>query len=74
MAVSAAITAMHATRTLHPPGGGTALIAVIGSAKIHALGYLFVVIPTGVGAILILVVALLVNNVLKDKQYPKFWY
>ena len=74
MAVSAAITAMHATRTLHPPGGVTALIAVIGSAKIHALGYLFVVIPTGVGAILILVVALLVNNVLKDKQYPKFWY
>jgi len=74
LAVSAAIAAMHATRTLHPPGGGTALIAVIGSAKIHALSYLFVIIPTGVGAILILVVALLVNNMPKNKQYPKFWH
>lgn len=74
LAVSAAIAAMRATRTLHPPGGGTALIAVIGSAKIHALGYLFVIIPTGVGAILILVVALLVNNMPKNKQYPKFWH
>ena len=74
LAVSAAIAAMHATKTLHPPGGGTALIAVIGSAKIHALGYLFVIIPTGVGAILILAIALLVNNMPKNKQYPKFWY
>ena len=30
LAVSTAIAIMHATKTLHPPGGATALIAVIG--------------------------------------------
>ena len=38
LAVATAIAAMHTTKTLHPPGGATALIAVIGSQKIHALG------------------------------------
>jgi len=32
------IKLMHVTQTLHPPGGATALIAVIGSEKIHELG------------------------------------
>ncbi len=39
-AVATAIAAMHLTRTLHPPGGATALVAVIGSDQIHDLGYL----------------------------------
>ncbi len=30
LAVSTAIAIMHATKTLHPPGGATALIAVVG--------------------------------------------
>jgi hypothetical protein len=33
LAVATAIAAMHATKTLHPPGGATALIAVIGGKK-----------------------------------------
>ncbi len=44
-AVATAIAAMHATKTLHPPGGATALIAVIGSEKIHSLGFLYVFFP-----------------------------
>ena len=47
IAVATSIAVMHATRTLHPPGGATALIAVIGDAKIHALGYLYVLMPVG---------------------------
>ncbi len=74
VAVGMAIAVMHATRTLHPPGGATALIAVTGSTKIHALGYLYVIMPVGVGAIIMLVVALLVNNIPKNRQYPEFWY
>jgi CBS-domain-containing membrane protein len=35
LAVSTAIAVMHVTNTLHPPGGATALIAVIGSSRIH---------------------------------------
>ncbi|HHO47190.1 MAG TPA: HPP family protein, partial [Desulfobacteraceae bacterium] len=33
LAVATAIAVMHATRTLHPPGGATALIAVIGGEQ-----------------------------------------
>jgi CBS-domain-containing membrane protein len=74
VAVATAIAAMHATRTAHPPGGATALIAVIGSAKVHALGYVYVIVPVGLGATVMLVVALLVNNIPNTRKYPRFWY
>ncbi len=73
VAVATAIAAMHVTKTLHPPGGATALIAVIGSQKIHDLGYLYVIVPTGIGAIIMLIVALLINNIPKSRNYPEYW-
>ena len=74
LAVATAIAAMHATKTLHPPGGATALIAVIGSVKIHNLGYFYAIIPVGAGAIIMLIVALLVNNIPRNRKYPEFWF
>ncbi|MFZ0483050.1 MAG: HPP family protein [Desulfobacterales bacterium] len=73
IAVATAIAVMHATKTLHPPGGATALIAIIGSQKVHNLGYLYVILPVGLGAIIMLVVALLINNIPKSRRYPEFW-
>ena len=73
LAVSLAIVAMLATKTLHPPGGATALIAVIGGAKIHDLGFLYAFIPAGAGAVVLLVVALLVNNLSNNRKYPEYW-
>ena len=73
LAVATAIAAMHATKTLHPPGGATSLIAVIGSSKIHSLGYLYVIIPAGLGAMIMLVVALFINNIPEKRRYPEFW-
>ncbi len=73
IAVATSIAVMHATKTLHPPGGATALIAVIGSQKIHNLGYMYALIPGGVGPIVMLIVALLVNNIPKNRRYPEFW-
>lgn len=73
VAVATAIALMHATKTLHPPGGATALIAVIGSEKIHSLGYLYAFVPAGLGAVIMLVVALIVNNIPKARRYPEFW-
>ena len=73
IAVSTSIAIMHASKTLHPPGGATALIAVIGSQKIHNLGYLYVLIPATLGPVVMLVVALLVNNLSKNRRYPEFW-
>ncbi len=75
LAVALAIVAMHLTRTLHPPGGATALIAVIGGAKVQSLGYGFVVMPVATGALLLLAVALLINNLSRNpkRHYPMFW-
>lgn len=72
-AVATAIALMHLTRTLHPPGGATALIAVIGSEPLHALGWLYVLVPAGLGALILLVVGLLVNNAVPSRRYPEFW-
>ena len=73
VSVATAIAVMHATKTLHPPGGATALIAVIGSEKVHDLGFLYPIIPAGSGALIMLAVALLVNNIPKARRYPEFW-
>lgn len=70
LAVALSIVFMQITKTLHPPGGATALIAVIGSEKIRSLGYLYVVSPVLTGAIILLGVALVFNNVTRHRQYP----
>ena len=74
VAVSFAIMLMHATKTLHPPGGATALIAVIGGKGIYKLGFLYALMPAGLGALILLIIALLVNNLSKDRKYPEFWW
>jgi CBS-domain-containing membrane protein len=74
IAVSTSIALMHLTKTLHPPGGATALIAVIGSDSIHNLGYLYVLMPAALGAIVMLLIALVVNNIPKTRRYPEFWW
>lgn len=70
LAVSLSIVVMQMTKTLHPPGGATALIAVIGSEKVKALGYWFALSPVLTGAILLLVVALIFNNMTPHRKYP----
>ena len=73
VAVSTAIAVMHLTKTLHPPGGATALIAVIGGDSVHNLGYLYVFMPAALGAIVMLIIALIINNIPKNRRYPEFW-
>lgn len=73
LAVSTAIALMHLTATLHPPGGATALIAVIGGPSVHSLGYGYVVLPVALGAATMLVIALIINNIPKNRRYPEFW-
>ncbi|MFA6151169.1 MAG: HPP family protein [Chitinophagaceae bacterium] len=70
MAVALSIVAMQITKTLHPPGGATALIAVIGSEKIKALGYIYVLSPVLSGCIILFVVALVFNNMTSNRRYP----
>lgn len=70
LAVSVSIVLMQITKTLHPPGGATALIANIGSEKIKALGYMYVLNPVLMGTAILLAVALFYNNVTKYRKYP----
>lgn len=73
LAVALSIVLMQITKTLHPPGGATALIANIGSEKIKALGYVYVLNPVLTGVIILLVVALIFNNISKTRKYPTSW-
>lgn len=74
LAVATSIALMHATRTLHPPGGATALIAVIGSPEIHKLGFFYVLMPATIGPLILLAVAILVNNLPASRRYPEIWF
>ena len=76
ISVSLSIVLMQMTKTLHPPGGATALIANIGSEKIKNLGYFYVLSPVLSGVLILLVVALVFNNLTEHREYPsnKKWY
>lgn len=75
LAVSLSIVAMHFTRTMHPPGGATALIAVIGGTQVHELSYMLVLSPVLLGASVMLLIGLFVNNFSSNpkRHYPRYW-
>ncbi|MCB1800188.1 MAG: HPP family protein [Gammaproteobacteria bacterium] len=73
IAVAAAIAAMHYLRCIHPPGGATALSAVVGGDAVHQLGFQFVLTPVMLNAITILVVAFLFNAPFAWRRYPAAW-
>lgn len=70
LAVALSILVMHATHSLHPPGGAVALLAVLGGEGIHAEGYWFILMPVGLNVLLVLVAALVINNLLPGHRYP----
>jgi len=70
LAVGLAITAMYYLRCIHPPGGATALMAVVGGSQIHELGYDYVLMPVGLNVLIILIAALAVNYLMVWRRYP----
>ena len=71
--VGLATGAMYLLRCIHPPGGATALAAVIGSEKLHQLGFAYEYEPIMLNAVTILLVAIIFNGLIKGRQYPAFW-
>jgi CBS-domain-containing membrane protein len=57
---------------VHPPGGATALAAVIGGVHIHALGFTYIITPVLVNTVTILLVAVLFNYLFKWRRYPSY--
>ncbi|RYY25890.1 MAG: HPP family protein [Sphingomonadales bacterium] len=68
-AVSGAILGMSLLRCLHPPGGGTALLAVVGGPAVVAHGYGFALVPLGLNAILLAVAGIAFHR-LAGHRYP----
>ena len=68
-AIGVAIALMMALRCLHPPSGAVALTAVLGGSAIRTLGYGFVLWPVAANSLLLLIAALLFNN-LTGRAYP----
>lgn len=73
LAVSLSILVMQLTHTVHPPGAAAALIAVGGGSSVHQLGWWYPLAPIGIGCVVMLVVAILVNNLARHRRYPRYW-
>lgn len=69
--VGLAITAMYYLRCLHPPGGATALVAVIGGASVDSFGFLYMFFPVGLSAVLMVLVAIAYNYPFAWRRYPE---
>lgn len=69
-AVGFSIAVMHQFKCIHPPGGATALTAVVGGPAVLQLGYTFVLTPVLVNALIMVGVALVFNNLFAWRRYP----
>jgi HPP family len=63
---------MHLTRSLNPPAGGTAAIAVVSSPEIERIGWRLVIPAVVFGAVFILVACVFIN-LIPGQRYPKYW-
>lgn len=70
LAVGLAIGAMHVLNCIHPPGGATALAAVIGGSSIHSLGYDYVLSPILLNTVIIFITAFIFNSFFPWRRYP----
>ena len=67
--VPLAMLAMHSLRCMHPPGGATAITAVIGGESVHQLSYAFVMVPVFFNAIIVLSIAISVGTLREKNPY-----
>lgn len=70
VAVAASIGAMSLFRCMHPPGGATAFVAVAGGPAVASLGWSFLVHPVLIDVSVLLVVAVVINNLVPWRRYP----
>lgn len=68
MAVGTAIALMMLTRTVHPPAGSNPVIIYLLQP-----GWGFLLAPTLLGAVVLVLVTLLYNNATRAARYPKYW-
>lgn len=69
-AVGLAVLLMHLAHCLHPPGGATALIMVLAADQFHHHGWGWLASTVIANAILSLLLAIVINNLIPDRRYP----
>jgi CBS-domain-containing membrane protein len=74
LAVGLSIAAMYSLRCLHPPGGATALYAILGGETVHALGYGYLFSPVLLNVVALLAVAVAFNYPFAWRRYPQCWH
>lgn len=67
--ISVALLVMLVTKTTHPPGGATALLAILGGA-----GPMYILTPILLGSVAIVLIGVLVNNISPRCCYPRYWF
>lgn len=69
-AVGLAIAVMHQLKCIHPPGGATALTAVLGGQAVHEMGYHFVLLPVLLNCVVMVGLAVAINLAFRWRRYP----
>lgn len=70
LGVGLSVGAMYYLRCIHPPGGATALAAVVGGPDIFILGYDYLLYPLLVNVLVLVTVAILFNYLFSWRRYP----
>lgn len=70
LAVLLSVFVMHTMHCLHPPSAATAMIAVLGGPEVHALGWQFCYEVVAINAGLMVVMAIIFNNLVPGRRYP----
>ena len=70
VAVGLAVGAMYYLHCIHPPGGATALTAVVGGPDIFNLGYSYLLFPLLVNVLVLVAAAILFNYLFSWRRYP----
>ena len=74
LAVGFSITAMALTGCVHPPAGAVALTALSHDPLGRPRGFIFVGMPTATGSALLILMALIFNNIHPNQRYPMRWW
>ncbi len=70
LTIGLTIIVMQLLHCIHPPGGATALVAVMGGEAVQNLGYQFVLTPVAINTTVLLLVGILFNYPFHWRRYP----
>jgi len=79
LTIGLVIFAMHYLRCIHPPGGATALLTLLGGPEVSAAGYQFMLTPLAINLLILALVAFSLNKLRAEKnryarvEIPRDW-